>query len=507
MYRDIRASRGMDAVYQLRGLQYVHLYDTTKMVATRDRSKSAVRDQSAVIDINRTATMAKTPARGLAARLRRLDPLFKPIPDKWTPGNKGYHLVQQVYAQSKHSNIRINDLDIDCPGQKTPSTTSDASDNEDDSDGSEDSSSDASSTSSDSGSPRRARGLPTPTSPAGEEPCTRRGPTPAPTSGKELSDSSEEEEEPSEAEADNIDGKVEDEENRSDGAGTASEPEDLVRRQRTDEFLQSLIQVEDYDGLMGEPLSGTNRPFRRARSQGAASNVSHVSGPLQNIWDRFSNLQAPILIDESDDEDCKIISRPATGAFSQERPQSRSQPARRSMSDLFCTPGPDERSSVTRTNENTTASPSPGPSLSAPASAHSRASSAHIDLTLDDDSDEDLGNDVPARQAGPSPSPSQQQQHLAQRGTRDPPQSSPLREVGPVKDEVEGPGLAAAAGLLDVPSGGRGAMSCSPRPRGVKRTRVESSVAATEPDESTEKKRQRTFDFGSLVAGWNSQDD
>lgn len=299
-------------------------------------------------------------------------------------------------------------------------------------------------------------------------------------------DSSEEEDESSEAEAENAKSHEADEEDEPDDDSTASEGEELARRRRTDQFVRSLQQVDGR--LMADPPTRVSPLPRRARSQGAISEISHLSEPLKGISNFFSNSQNPIQIDDNDDEKLQIIPRPPANAFPQPRPRSRSKAARRSTSGLFCTPGPDERISVARTNETTTASPS------ATASVYNRASSAHIDLTLDDDSDEDLLNDTPSRQAGPSPSPSGQQQQVARQLT-DPPQSSPRQEISYARVEGEAEKLERAAGLFDLGGDGR-VGSSSPQPRGVKRTRDGSSVAASEPGEGG-KKRPKIFDFGS----------
>lgn len=490
----------MDWVFNLRGLSFVRLYDTTKMLATNNRKKSLVRDKSAQKDINRTTKMAKTPTRASQAELPKLEPLFRRVAGKWEPGREDFLLVEQMYNQSGPSKLRKNKRDIDCdPRRGTPPVPDDNPDDENGSDVSGDSSSDSSSSSSDSDSPRRPQGPLTPTSVARDEFRARRGPTPGFVLGEEISDPSGDEE------VETAEGHGEDGDDEAGGGATASESVELVRMQRTDEFVRSLQRLDNSVGLIAEPPAGVNRSLRRTKSPGAVSKVSHISDQLHTVSKFHSNSQDPIQIDDNDDEDCKIISRPATGTSFVQRFRSRSGTARRSNSSgLFCTPGPDESKIVKWKKENSTAGSSTGGSPSASASVRYRAASAesaHIDLTLDDDdndSDLDLLDDTPRRQAGPSPSPSHQKQQLARKQS-DPPRSPQQEELSRMEAGAEEMSRAARAARardrLGPPGGGRTGSS-SPQPRGVKRTRDSSSVANTDPGEGYTK-RSKPSVFGS----------
>lgn len=541
----------MDWVHLLRGLQFIKLYDTTKMIATKRRDKSEVRDKSAVIDLNRTARMEKTPKRAYKALLHNLDPLFDyKAANKWAPGLKDFRLLQRmqkIYDPNASFDLRKNDLDINCNPKSGTPPRSEASDDEDeedgevDTEGDPDDSGDSSaegddSTGSGSDDPDRPQGLATPPSLACEESRARRGPSPAPGFGGSVFDSSEDEDEagedgvgdagynmvddqdePDDDESSNADfdnGESDgesDDEFGDDGAGNVVE-EASVRRHHINKYFP-LPQPDDITGFGPDwsHLSEVHRP-RRAISLGGISSVSHLTEQLQAIPRRFENRQNSICIedeDEEDDDDIQILSKAPRNWLLQNGRRSRSGATRRSSSGLFCTPNPDERS-ATRTAEpqatpaGSSSSPAPGMRARAADIRNWAPSSAPIDLTTDD-SDDGAVDKVLGRQAGPSPSPSRrpeagdQQREGVKRET-----GSPIKSPLPQDDSRGGEGhlerdvVEPEASATDLPhpehlgdSGGR-AGSSSLQPRVDKHVREGGSAAEEDPNEP-DRKKAKTF--------------
>lgn len=542
MLRALRASRGMDWVHLLRGLQFICLYDTTKMIATKDRNKSEVRDESAVIDLNRTARMEKTPTRAYKALLHNLDPLFDyKAANKWAPGLKDFRLLQRmqkIYDPNASFDLRKNDLDKDCdPKSGTPPSSevsddeddeNDEGDTEDDPDDSGGSSpEDDDSTDSGSDDPDRPQGLATSPSPACEESRARRGPTPAPGFGESVFDSSEDEDEAAEDEirdarynilddqndsgddkssnADSGDSESDgesngesDDESSDYGAGNAEEAS--VRRHHMDRYFP-LQQPEDTVGFAPgwSHVSEVYIP-RRAISLGGLSSVSHLTEQLQAIPRRFENRQDPNCIkdeDEENDNDFQSLSK-APHAWLLHN-------GRRSSSGLFCTPNPDERS-ATRTAEpqatpaGSSSSPAPGMRARAADIRSWTPSSAPIDLTTDDSDDESVDKAL-GRQAGPSPSPSRrpeagnQQGKGVQRETRSLLKSPLPQDDSRGEGNLERDAVQPEALVMDLPqpthlfgdNSGR-AGSSSSQPRVDKRAREGGSATEKDSNEPGRKK-------------------
>lgn len=348
MTRALRASRNWDAFHQLRGLDYIKLYDWAKFAVCFDRKQSLVRDESAVLDLLRTGTMEKTPQRARASQLHRLAALFPRYDSKWKPTNKTYDiLTRNIYNRKLH--LRPNDLDRDhSPAPKESGSRDDDDDDDDESDGAGDSddpddpNSSSSTAGSDSDGPDGPEGpiLPTPSTTTSHP--RNRGPNPAPGFDEGIFDPSDDETE---------------EEERAD-----DEDEEAVRRDRTTQYVQDLqTSLSDHGDEFPRP--------RRARS--AISQLTHISDDL-NIRNLCPGRQSiDLTAADGDDDDCQIIDKPRA-FFS--KSQSVAGLGRRSSS-LFVTPGPAEYIPATVT---------PNLSLSPEAVA-----SVIIDLTGGDGDDDD----------------------------------------------------------------------------------------------------------------------
>lgn len=133
MTRSLRCCHGIDYVYQLRGLYWVHVYDMDKGIQGIERHP--VRDRSFELDLQRVVTQKKIPQRAKASAPRRLQRLFPS--GGWEPLKFDFLLIRQIFAeQTGYSNID-NTLDLDdtvSMVDSSPSVSPDTSDNDDDDD-------------------------------------------------------------------------------------------------------------------------------------------------------------------------------------------------------------------------------------------------------------------------------------------------------------------------------------------------------------------------------------
>ncbi|ROW08362.1 hypothetical protein VMCG_03052 [Cytospora schulzeri] len=164
--RALRCCHGMDYIYQLRGLYWLHVYDLEKTVSTMERH--SVRDSSFVIDLERVVTQKKVPLRAENSSLPKLKHLFPE--GGWEPLSVDLKLITEVYSEATGYKPRDNDLDNDTTSSRGTSSPSPSPE------GSDDGSSDDGSDGSESSGP--GPGLPTPPASTGRH--MRRGATPAP---------------------------------------------------------------------------------------------------------------------------------------------------------------------------------------------------------------------------------------------------------------------------------------------------------------------------------------
>lgn len=513
MYRNIRACRGLDWICSLRGLSFVHFYDSNKMLVNKNRLRSRVRDRSAVIDINRTARMAKTRTRARLATLPHLDPLFKARPGQWEADEAALSLIQKMYDQNGPFDLRKNDLDADYDPRRGSPPASDAeSHNGDVLDDSSDSGSISSPSSSpcpDSGSGRCGgnRGLPTPPASFGQSLRGRRASTPAPTPDQSIPIASSEDDESgdgTETASSNscgVDGEVD-----VDKDNETKEAEDQLRRRRTTEFVQGLRRADE-DRIC--PLSssdGSNPQLRRARSEGNVSGIIDLEPP-QNIQLSPSTRRRldHIISANDEDDDLQIVENPPPGMFPYRPPQRLSANIRRESSSIFCTPDPNAMKSESRTSETVTPTPSPRPepescaAIRAQDEAQSGAAAVHIDLTLDESADE--AEDEHPR-TSPSPDGPNSSRNVLQpsfgpgsRVGERRVQSVPRGQTERTMNLTEDRDNHQAVHLSDQQRGSTQAGSSDRQQQGMKRTRDGNSVGRSEPDEGT-KKRLKAHPFG-----------
>lgn len=131
MTRSMRATLGIDYLYSLRGLLWIHAYDLTKEILNPDRTVAHIRDQSFVIDLERSVTQQKVPARLEKSSLENLDPLFPFDAQRWNPTDADIDLVECIFSEDTGYDTRINDLDVDATSsQGTLPSGSEADDSE-----------------------------------------------------------------------------------------------------------------------------------------------------------------------------------------------------------------------------------------------------------------------------------------------------------------------------------------------------------------------------------------
>lgn len=234
MTRALRNCRGMDYIYQLRGLFWVRWYDLEKESATGDRSLASIRDQSFVIDVERVATQEKVPARLETSRLENLDLLF-PNGDSWKPSRQDFDRIRPIYTEDTGYATRLNDLDKDASSSNgTISSGSDAG-----------SSGSGSGSGSDSDSDDDDDSGPALRTPPGSS--RRRRPfTPAPV-GREDSSESERDDLPNEGDGSHHPGSNDDESQNSgsDNDNAGSVTTEVFRRRRLNQFLRDNSQMSE----------------------------------------------------------------------------------------------------------------------------------------------------------------------------------------------------------------------------------------------------------------------
>lgn len=204
MTRVLRCCHGMDYIYRLRGLHWLHVYDLDKTVMTMERHP--VRDSSFVIDLERVVTQRKVTSRAPNSSKSKLKRLFPK--GGWEPVVFDVKLMRQVFSEDTGYDFRKNDLDNDATssrGTLSPSPGPDGSD-----DGGSDGNSD------DSGSDSPGPGLPTPPGSTGRH--MRRSATPAP-ARVEISDSDEDADNPSESDDEEEEVEEESDQDIEDGQG------------------------------------------------------------------------------------------------------------------------------------------------------------------------------------------------------------------------------------------------------------------------------------------------
>lgn len=134
MTRALRCCHGMDYIYQLRGLYWLHVYDLDKTVLTMERHP--VRDSSFVIDLQRVVTQAKVPSRAENSSLPNLKHLFSE--EGWKPASLDFEVIGQVFSEETGYDLRENDLDNDATssrGTLSPSPPPEESDDDGSDDG------------------------------------------------------------------------------------------------------------------------------------------------------------------------------------------------------------------------------------------------------------------------------------------------------------------------------------------------------------------------------------
>ncbi|KAL1867303.1 hypothetical protein Daus18300_006422 [Diaporthe australafricana] len=242
MTRALRNCRGMDYIYQLRGMHFVRWYDLNKESASGDRSLASIRDQSFVIDVERVVTQEKVPERLENSRLENLDVLFRNRAS-WKPSRQDFEMVRHIYEEANGYDTRLNDLDKDAnSSQGTISSGSGASSSDSDSDSDSDDEDDD----DDSG--------PALQTPPGSS--RRRRPfTPAPSfgdHGREDSSESERDDLPHEGEShhSSSDGD-ESQDSGSDNDNAGSVTTEIFKRRRLSQYLrdnsQMAIVIDDDD--------------------------------------------------------------------------------------------------------------------------------------------------------------------------------------------------------------------------------------------------------------------
>ncbi|KAI3399019.1 hypothetical protein diail_8046 [Diaporthe ilicicola] len=138
MTRSLRNCRGMDNIYQLRGLHWVRWLDLDKECAdpTADRSLLTIRDKSFAIDVERVTTQKKVPLRLENSRLEALDRLWPNRPSSWTPSREHFDVIRHIYTNTTGYDSRRNDLDEDVSSTPSDADSPDSDDDADDDDNS-----------------------------------------------------------------------------------------------------------------------------------------------------------------------------------------------------------------------------------------------------------------------------------------------------------------------------------------------------------------------------------
>lgn len=151
MTRSMRGLMGIDYIYQLRGMYWIHVYDLDKELVDPDRNSAKIRDESFRIDLERVATQEKVPSR--KTKLENLDPLFPEGHGFWKPSRRDFDLIREIYTEDTGYDNRTNDLDYDATSSRGTIEGSDESgvdrdgsdgngdESDDDEDGSDDGSS------------------------------------------------------------------------------------------------------------------------------------------------------------------------------------------------------------------------------------------------------------------------------------------------------------------------------------------------------------------------------
>ncbi|PSS03476.1 hypothetical protein BD289DRAFT_478632 [Coniella lustricola] len=111
--RALRLCQGWDFLHMLRGLKHIRLYDSQKYLRHFDRARSAVRDQSAEIDLNRTARMEVVPKRASLYRIQNLVDLFPRQVNLWFPEKTDYEIAGIIESGGVVYSPEPNDLDKD----------------------------------------------------------------------------------------------------------------------------------------------------------------------------------------------------------------------------------------------------------------------------------------------------------------------------------------------------------------------------------------------------------
>ncbi|POS78133.1 hypothetical protein DHEL01_v203466 [Diaporthe helianthi] len=314
--RSMRSTLGMDYIYQLRGLHFVHFYCLDKEMNNPDRRQAAIRDRSFVADVERATTQAKVPARLESSSLENLDPLFPVVGQRWMPSPGDFDRVRHLFQENTGWDVRVNDLDFDATSSQGTLNDSEADYSETEAGDSEEDDSDS------SGSP--------PSSPPGSR--TRRPFTPAP--GADFG----EEEEHSETEG-------ESHHSGSDNDNDSDASLETVKQRRVQQYL------------------------RKAQSEGVAGSQTSIEQVRE------------IIELSSGDEEGGNTAGPRVKT--------------RSVSGIFVTPNPGERSTGTPdTRRRSTSAIQQRRTSSAPRTA----SSLHnpIDLTQGDSDKEGEGQEATA---------------------------------------------------------------------------------------------------------------
>lgn len=153
MTRSMRGLMGIDYIYQLRGMYWIHVYDLDKELVDPDRNSARIRDESFRIDLERVTTQEKVKSRSKKSKLEKLDPLFPEGGASWKPSRRDFDLIREIYTEDTGYDNRTNDLDYDATssqgtieGSDESGVDGDGSDDngggsDDDEDGSDDDSS------------------------------------------------------------------------------------------------------------------------------------------------------------------------------------------------------------------------------------------------------------------------------------------------------------------------------------------------------------------------------
>jgi hypothetical protein len=100
MTRALRCVQGIDYIYQLRGMEWIRLYDFNKALKAGRSVREQVRDWSFVEDITNVCTLPKPPKRQENSELEKLEPLLPADDQNWTPGDDDWKIVKAVYIDS-----------------------------------------------------------------------------------------------------------------------------------------------------------------------------------------------------------------------------------------------------------------------------------------------------------------------------------------------------------------------------------------------------------------------